>query len=600
MSQLFDILGPTARHPQVTTALSLMAQGETERGAVFTRKEVVNAILDLAGYTLDRPLYRQRLLEPACGRGDFLLVAVDRLLAAYDHAGGGASEAVHELRDAIRAVELHVASHDETAQAVTARLIAAGLSERDAGELCRSWLIRDDFLLCHLDGEFDYVVGNPPYVRQERIPEALLREYRRRFRTLYDRADLYVPFFERALDLLAPGGRLGFVCANRWLKNKYGGPLREKIARDFVLTHFIDLDGIDAFHSEVIAYPAITLIERPRVSPHSGQEAVQDGAGIPGMTRLIKPDVLSRVEQLPPLVTALRAETLDAALVAEVRLGGVQQDAPWLLDGGAHLDLIRRLEHTYPTLEEAGCKVGIGVATGCDRVFIADYASLPVESACKLPLVMARDLVAGEIQWHGKGVINPFRPDGRLVDLDEHPQLVVYLQRHREAVAGRHVAKRNPASWYRTIDRIDPSLVGRPKLLIPDIKGEATVVFDEGRFYPHHNLYYITTSEWEPRALQSVLRSSVAVAMVATYCTRMAGGFLRFQAQYLRRIRLPRWSEVSEALRAELAAVALERRRDAVDEPVFRLYGLDGREAEYVSATALDAQVTAKNRIKST
>ena len=130
--------------------------------------------------------------------------------------------------------------------------------------------------------------------------------------------------------------------------------------------------------------------------------------------------------------------------------------------------------------------------------------------------------------------------------------------------------------------------------LIPDIKGEATVVFDAGRFYPHHNLYYITTSEWEPRALQSVLRSSVAVAMVATYCTRMAGGFLRFQAQYLRRIRLPRWAEVPEALRAELAAVALERRRDAVDEPVFRLYGLEGREAEYVSATALDAQVKAK------
>jgi len=599
MSQLFDILGPTARHPEVTTALSLMAQGKTERGAVFTRQEVVNAILDLAGYTPDRPLYHQRLLEPACGRGDFLLAAVERLLAAYDQSGGRASEAAHELRDAIRAVELHVASHDETARAVTARLIAAGLSECDAGELCRTWLIRDDFLLCHLDGAFDCVVGNPPYVRQECIPEALLREYRRRFRTLYDRADLYVPFFERALDLLAPGGRLGFVCANRWLKNKYGGPLREKIARGFVLTHFIDLEGIDAFHSEVIAYPAITLIERPRTLPHSDPEIVQGGAGTHGTTRLVKPGVLSRVEQLPPLVTALGAETLDEAMVAEVRLGGLQQDAPWLLDCGAHLDLIRRLEHTYPTLEEAGCKVGIGVATGCDRVFIADHASLPVESACKLPLVMARDLVAGEIQWRGKGVVNPFRPDGRLVDLDKHPQLAAYLQRHREAIAGRHVAKRNPASWYRTIDRIDPSLVSRPKLLIPDIKGEATVVFDEGRFYPHHNLYYVTTSEWEPRALQAVLRSSVAVAMVATYCTRMAGGFLRFQAQYLRRIRLPRWGDVPEALRAELAAVARARCRDTIDAPVFRLYGLDGREAECVSSMALDAQVTAKNRIKS-
>jgi hypothetical protein len=61
----------------------------------------------------------------------------------------------------------------------------------------------------------------------------LLAEYRRRYATIYDRADLYVPFFERGLQLLADDGRLAFICANRWLKNKYGGPLRGLIARDF-------------------------------------------------------------------------------------------------------------------------------------------------------------------------------------------------------------------------------------------------------------------------------------------------------------------------------------------------------------------------------
>ncbi|PIX60254.1 MAG: hypothetical protein COZ47_08240 [Lysobacterales bacterium CG_4_10_14_3_um_filter_64_11] len=79
------------------------------------------------------------------------------------------------------------------------------------------------------------------------------------------------------------------------------------------------------------------------------------------------------------------------------------------------------------------------------------------------------------------------------------------------------------------------------KLLIPDIKGEPMVVLDPGRYYPHHNLYYITSDVWDLRALQTVLRSSITVMTVAAYCTRMAGGFLRFQAQYLRRIRLPQW-----------------------------------------------------------
>lgn len=575
MSPLLDVLGPAARCPAIKSALSRLArQHDTERDSVSTPPEVVNALLDLAGYTPDRPLYRLRLLEPAFGQGEVLLAAIERLLAAYSLAGGQASEAVRELREAIRAVEPHIADHDATARAVEARLIAAGLSERDAHRLRTAWLIRDDFLLCHLRGEFDCVVGRPPQVRLERLPSVLRREYRRRFHTIYDRADLSIAFFERALDRLAPDGRLGFVCAGRWLRNKSGGPLRAKVTLEFTLTHFIDLEGLDALASNGLA--ALTFIERPPVEPP---------ADTPGTTRLVKPGVLSLIEQLPYLVATLGAESPDETLVAEVRLGGARRDAPWLLDGGEHLDVIRRLEQAYPTLDEVGCKVGLGVATGCDRVFIDDYPSLPVEPACKLPLVMARDLADGEIRWHGKGVISPFRADGRLVDLDEHPRLANYLERHRAAIAGRHVARRNPTAWYRTIDRIDPSLVGRPKLLMADIRGETLVMFDEGHFYPHHSLCYVTMSEWEPRALQAVLRSSVAMAMVATYDTRSTG-HPRIQASSLKRLRIPRWTEVPETLRAELATVALEGDRDAVDEAVFRLYGLDGREAEYVRAMA--------------
>jgi len=67
----------------VTEAVNALAiAGVEERGAVFTRREVVDFILDLAGYTADRPLYRIRLLEPSCGDGDFLLPVLDRLIEA--------------------------------------------------------------------------------------------------------------------------------------------------------------------------------------------------------------------------------------------------------------------------------------------------------------------------------------------------------------------------------------------------------------------------------------------------------------------------------------------------------------------------------------
>ncbi|MCK9388759.1 MAG: hypothetical protein M0Q22_10275 [Sulfuritalea sp.] len=60
------------------------ATGTESRGAVFTRTEVVEFILDLVGYTEDKPLTRNRLLEPSFGGGDFLLPAVSRLLLDQD------------------------------------------------------------------------------------------------------------------------------------------------------------------------------------------------------------------------------------------------------------------------------------------------------------------------------------------------------------------------------------------------------------------------------------------------------------------------------------------------------------------------------------
>src|SRR3569832_1669568 len=65
-------------------AVNRLAQSSVEeRGAVFTKRVVVEFILDLAGYTIDQPLHRFRLLEPSFGDGSFLLVIVERLLIAY-------------------------------------------------------------------------------------------------------------------------------------------------------------------------------------------------------------------------------------------------------------------------------------------------------------------------------------------------------------------------------------------------------------------------------------------------------------------------------------------------------------------------------------
>jgi Eco57I restriction-modification methylase/TaqI-like C-terminal specificity domain len=548
--------------PMIAAAIDHLSETiePASRGAVFTRPEVVDFILDLAGYTVDQPIYQQRLLEPAFGAGHFLLPIVDRLVTAWQAAKGSLAT----LANAIHAVELHRETHQITYKALVDLLKKKGLEANVATALADRWLVQDDFLLTSIEGPFDFVIGNPPYVRQELIPEPLLSEYRHRYSTIYDRADLYIPFIERSLSLLTPKGILGFICSDRWMKNRYGGPLRRFIAEHFRLKIYVDMVDTTAFNSTVTAYPAITIISREK----------------PGATRIAHCSNTDKAT-LTDLSKQLRTKTLPAKAVSKTaesvrELRQVTNGAePWLLDSSAQIDLIRRLEQQFPRLEAVGCKVGIGVATGADKVFIGQYDALDVEPDRKLPLVTTKDIASGKVQWQGQGVINPFVENGQLVDLQAYPRLSNYLDTYRDIISQRHCAQKNPANWYRTIDRITPSLAAQPKLLIPDIKGEAHIVFEPGELYPHHNLYYVTAEQWELRALQAVMLSTITRLFIAIYSTKMRGGYFRFQAQYLRRICLPYWSDVPTAIRGELANAAIKRDINRCDQAVCKLYGLN-------------------------
>jgi len=534
----------------------LAVSAAAERGEVFTRPEIAAFMLDLSDYKAERDLNGTRLLEPAFGSGEFLLPAVRRRLTSYLKYGGRPERALDDLQGAFFAVELHQETFLRTRAALDVLLTEYKLPTHARETLLSAWLRQDDFLLTDVTGTFSHVMGNPPYLRPEAVSPLLLDAYRQRYRTMTDRADLFVPFFERSLDLLAPQGQLCFLCSDRWFRNKYGGPLRRKVAGDYHLQVYVDLVDTEVFQSEVTAYPAITLLSR---------DAGHD-------IRLSR-----RPEVTPDALQALAAGLLGTAAHPDVECipWAVRDADPWLLDLGPALAVLRDIEDRFPALEDVGASVGIGVATGADRVYVGPLEALDVEDDRKVPLGMAADVRSGVLKWSGLGVVNPFADGGGLVDLRDYPRLAAYLKKHETVIRERSIAQRAPSSWYRTIDRITPALTHVPKLLIPDMNGRAAVAYDPGTVYPHHNLYFITSQTWDLQALQAVLRSRVTALFMGAYSVKMRGGTLRYQAQYLRRLRLPRWNEVSSELQLRLSNLAESSDANELNEAVFSLYGLD-------------------------
>jgi adenine-specific DNA-methyltransferase len=508
-----------------------------EHGEVFTRRWVVDLMLDLVGYSPDAHLATKVAVEPSCGCGAFVLPMVERLIDSCRQYGRTLADAEH----AIRGFDLLEHNAEFTRKAVAAKLLESGETVEVAEFLSCKWITTGVVWLApHHGRSADFVIGNPPYIRLEDVPNDISDAYRTECTTMRGRADIYVGFYEKGLELLRPGGKLAFICADRWMRNQYGGRLRQFISDNFAVDSIITMHDVDAFEEDVAAYPSIAIL---RSGSQRQARVVEANASFDRAAG----------EAVLQWMNGTDGTPVDAAAFEAVDLPGWFSGPGLWPSGSPHqLELIADLEQRFPALEDprTGTRIGIGVASGCDDVYISSD-SPDVESDRLLPLVMASDIRAGTIEWSGHHLVNPWK-DGKLVDLGDYPRLGTFYEANGDRLRSRHVAKKQPRSWYRTIDRIDPGLLAKPKLLLPDMKAAAHPVLDPGDHYPHHNLYFVVSDAWDLEVLGGILLSDVANLFVGAYCVKMRGGTYRFQAQYLRKIRVPDPSTISEQVARNL------------------------------------------------
>lgn len=457
-------------------------------GDVPTSPEVVKYMLDLVGYVSSRNLSDVYILEPSCGEGEFVVEIVKRLKESSIVFGFDAQEAFQKC---VFGCDIVAEKIMRCRQRLEALDFDTSLSHIEVS----------DFLHTRFP-EMDVVIGNPPYVRYENIPSAQIDFIKNTFPTFHYRADLYIPFFEKSLRLLKPNGRHCFICANRWLKNEYGKKLRRLVSSFFRLEKIINLEHADAFQENVLAYPAITLITNSKASS-----------------------------------TFKYAE---ANAVSElISLEMDDREMPLNDDWTNAFNRTASSDHLY-IIEELGFKIGIGVATGADNIFISSLLPDLVEHELLLPALNAKDLRGDRLNWHGEYLLNPYTSNGELINLSKYPLAAKYLSSHQERLANRHIAQKNASKWYKTIDRISPHLKSEAKILLPDMSGNRYIFIDEGNFYPLHNLYYITGhSIKELKILCAILMSDHIRQQIGNITNNMNGGFPRWQSQYLRKLKVP-------------------------------------------------------------
>jgi adenine-specific DNA-methyltransferase len=226
-------------------------------GQVYTPSFIVTKILDEVGFT-STDVLGKKVLDPACGDGRFLIEVVKRIISMSPH---------DELEKNLSCV--YGWDIDENAVEECKRNLE--LIVQPLG-ICVKWNITVKnalYQLPHLSllstetpEFFDFIVGNPPYIRIQ-----LLKEPERKFIQRYyefcktGSTDIYIAFFELAYHLLSPDGVAGFITPNTFLYTETARNLREFFARGGYIKKIFNYGDIQLF-DDATTYSAITMFTK--------------------------------------------------------------------------------------------------------------------------------------------------------------------------------------------------------------------------------------------------------------------------------------------------------------------------------------------------
>ncbi|MDP2362787.1 MAG: N-6 DNA methylase, partial [Ignavibacteria bacterium] len=227
-------------------------------GVVYTPQWIVELILDQFDYKNN--IYQKRIVDPACGDGAFLSEVVIRFIEDARKAKLESKTIKEKLENNIfgfdidgSAIKKCVSILDDVVNKYNFRDIRWNIFKIDS---------LDKSFVSKFFDSFDFVVGNPPYIRIQHLG----KERREKIQNDWHlckrgSTDIFIAFFELGYYLLNKNGKLGYITPNTYLKTKAGENLRNFIKYNKILKTLIDFEYNQLFDNAT-TYSLITILDK--------------------------------------------------------------------------------------------------------------------------------------------------------------------------------------------------------------------------------------------------------------------------------------------------------------------------------------------------
>ena len=389
---------------------------------------------------------------------------------------------------------------------------------------------------------FDIVIGNPPYVRQEKIKD-LKPLLKKSYQCFTGVADLYVYFYERSIRLLKPEGIFAFITSNKWYRANYGEKLREWMNRNTRILSIIDFGDADVFTA--IAYPTILIAKRRKAEINK-----------PATGDTVK--VLNWTQEHPiEIFPAVFATENFPVPQMELKKEG------WQLETPVKRRMLERIRATgKPLGEYVQGRFYRGILTGLNEAFLIDGATRtrliaedPKSADIIKPFLRGRDVKRWRVEFADQYLIkiessenkkhpwSDYKPaEAETVFANTYPAIYTHFQSYRQALVdrydqGRFLWELRACVYWQNFEK--------PKIVYPDIALSPQFAWDSDNRYLANTAYIIPTDK---KWLLAALNSSICSWFYAQISPQIQNGYFRFIAQYCEKIPIPSASDAQKIL----------------------------------------------------
>lgn len=455
---------------------------QKSQGQVFTPDYLVCEMLDYCSYN-GASVLKKHIIDNSCGDGAFVVEVLKRYCKAANEAGLTAEETKRDIETYIHGIDNDKTVYDACIKNLDKTAKSLGITDV-------KWDIYNEnsLFVTKFDGNMDFVVGNPPYIRVHNLDDSydLVKQFQFAESGM---TDLYLAFFELGFRMMSPTGVMCYITPSSWMNSLAASNMRTRIMNRKNLVSLTDLGHFQPF-KKITSYTIISLFDN---SKDIGEFDYYTFNG----------------------------SKHNREFVERLSLEDCYIDKCFYLSEKRHLDRLRKIKTATPQNQVS---VKNGFATLADKVFIGD--SVP-ESKMTI-----RVLKASTGKWYK--CLYPYDSNGSALSEEtvmSDSKIAAYLSKNKKKLLK---GKKDSPNWYCFGRSQALKDVSKDKLAIncllkteKDIKTEL-VKAGEGLY---SGLYIVPNTDVSFDEINSVLKTQDFVAYVKLLKKYKSGGYYTYNTK---------------------------------------------------------------------